>query len=281
MNVRRKSPPALFVLIFGLSLPFWVVGALVESPEGMPMGLPVSALMFVAPLVAAVILSAREHGRAGVGELLRRAVDHRKIESRAWLTVAVLLMPAVLLLSYGVLSLRGDALPPAAISWASVPVLLVLFLVAAAAEELGWMGYAVDPLRARWGATVAGVVIGAVWGLWHVVPWAQTHAPGWVAGQFLMTVALRVVMVRVYVNAGGSVLTSIVVHAMTNLGIALFPRDGSHFDPVVTGVIVTAVAVAVTLGAGTRWRGREASAGGASRPRSGVGEAPAGEVPQA
>jgi membrane protease YdiL (CAAX protease family) len=48
-------------------------------------------------------------------------------------------------------------------------------------EELGWSGYAIDLLQARWGALGAGILLGSVWAVWHFVPLAQVHrSPGWI-----------------------------------------------------------------------------------------------------
>src|SRR5690606_12316352 len=69
---------------------------------------------------------------------------------------------------------------------------LAAFLLAAAAEELGWMGYAYAPLEARWGALGASLALGAFWAAWHVVP----HLSGgrdaaWIAWWALGTVGVR------------------------------------------------------------------------------------------
>lgn len=41
-------------------------------------------------------------------------------------------------------------------------------------------------------------------------------------------------------------------HAMTNVSWQLFPNNGSHYDPRITGLIVTAVAALVALQWGAR-----------------------------
>lgn len=49
--------------------------------------------------------------------------------------------------------------------------------VSAAAEESGWMGYAVDPIHARTSALNAGLVLGGAWAVWHLVPLVHAHRP--------------------------------------------------------------------------------------------------------
>ena len=109
--------------------------------------------MFVAPLVAAVALTRRERHTGGVADLLRRVADHGRIPGWGWYVPIVVLAPAVMVLSYAVLVLAGRPLPAPDIALASVPVLVLVYGVAAACEELGWMGYAGDALwraGARW-----------------------------------------------------------------------------------------------------------------------------------
>jgi hypothetical protein len=51
---RNGSPLVFFLLVFTLSVPFWLIGAVTEL-RLLP-GLPVSSLMFVCPAMAAAIL---------------------------------------------------------------------------------------------------------------------------------------------------------------------------------------------------------------------------------
>jgi hypothetical protein len=56
----KKSPLVFFLLVFVLSIPFWLIGAMTEQGLPLPMNLPVSALSFVCPTMAALILVYRE-----------------------------------------------------------------------------------------------------------------------------------------------------------------------------------------------------------------------------
>jgi hypothetical protein len=72
---RSRSPLRFFVLVFALSLPFWLVGALTSS-QLLP-ALPISALAVLSPVTAAVIFVYRENTSAGVKDLLTRAFDFK------------------------------------------------------------------------------------------------------------------------------------------------------------------------------------------------------------
>jgi membrane protease YdiL (CAAX protease family) len=124
---------------------------------------------------------------------------------------------------------------------------LAIFILALG-EELGWSGYAIDPMQDRWGALPASILLGLVWALWHIVPLVQVHrSPAWIAWWCLGTVAARVLMVWLYNNTGKSVFAMAVFHTTINVTWQLFPIRGSYFDPRVNGVIM-AIAAAVVVG---------------------------------
>ena len=77
---RRRSPLKLSLLVFALSIPFWLIGA-VNDLQLMP-GLSVSAWMACCPALAASVLVYRVNGSAGVLDLLRRSFDFERIRAK-------------------------------------------------------------------------------------------------------------------------------------------------------------------------------------------------------
>lgn len=106
---RRGSPLPFFLLVFALSIPFWLIGA-VTGLQLLP-GIPVSSLMVLSPMTAALILVHGENKTAGVIELLKRSFDFPRIRVKVWYAPIVLLMPGVMVLSYGLMRLMGSPLP--------------------------------------------------------------------------------------------------------------------------------------------------------------------------
>jgi uncharacterized protein len=248
---RSRSPLTFFVWVFALSVPFWLIGA-VTRRQLFP-GLPVSALMAFYPLMAASMLVYREHKTAGVAELLKRAFDYPRISAKVWYAPIVLLKPGVMVLTYGLMRVMGLPLPTPQFSVLAALVMFLVFLIAALGEELGWSGYVIDPLQERWSALHASLLLGLVWATWHLVPLVQAHrSPAWIAWWGLGTVASRVLIVWLYNNTGKSVFAAILYHAISNVSWLLFPNDGSHYDPRITGLILACAAAIVTVVWGPR-----------------------------
>ena len=241
------------LLVFALSLPFWLVGALASSLSSvLPINLPVSSLMAFCPLLAAVIITYRTSKTSGVKHLLRSAFDYRSITG-FWVVPIIFLMPATLTVVYWVMRLMNAPLPDTPTPFQLAPVFLIVFFISAVGEEVGWSGYALAPLQNRWGALNAGIILGVVWASWHLVPFMQAHhPPGWIAWQCLVTISGRVIIVWLYNSTGKNVFAAILYHAFSNVSVFLFPNYGSHYDPAITGIALTGTAVVVAFVWGPR-----------------------------
>jgi membrane protease YdiL (CAAX protease family) len=88
-------------------------------------------------------------------------------------------------------------------------------------EELGWRGFAYPRLAERLGPVVGSLILGAVWGVWHVAmlftPEAGAPAPELVL-QFMVRMALAsVVIAWFYERSNRSVAVAIAIHAGAHL----------------------------------------------------------------
>jgi membrane protease YdiL (CAAX protease family) len=236
------------VLTFFLSIPFLLLGATTEL-QLLP-GIPLSAFAFVCPGLAAAICVYIESKRTGVRELLTKALDYSRPQAKVWYLPVVLLMPAISVLTFGVMRLTGMPLPDPRFSPAAAVAMFLIFCVTAFAEELGWSGYVIDPLQERWWALRASLAVGVVWAVWHYVPLIQVHrTTNWIAWWSLYTVALRVLIVWLYNNTGQSVFAATLFHAFSNVSSVTY---SNYYDPRITGLIVAFVAFLVVLVWGPR-----------------------------
>ncbi|HSS62121.1 MAG TPA: CPBP family intramembrane glutamic endopeptidase [Candidatus Limnocylindrales bacterium] len=109
------------------------------------------------------------------------------------------------------------------------PVGLALGLVAGFFEEIGWTGYAYPRLWQRFGALRGALLLGLLWGVWHLpvvdsLGVASPHGPWWpalfAAFVFLVT-AVRLLICWLYVKTG-SVLLAQLMHASSTGFLVVF-----------------------------------------------------------
>jgi membrane protease YdiL (CAAX protease family) len=203
------------------------------------------------PAVAAFGLTARIEGRAAVGALWKRG--WRAGFDRRWWLPILLLWPAVSLLGVLAMRLVGEPMPweyglsPAMV----VPVFLLIYLFGALPEEYGWRGYALGRLQSRWGALTSSLILGLIWGLWHlplhfIAGTTQAAIPVW---QYLVqTIVMTVLYTWIYDNTGGSVLAVALFHAMGNIMAATIPYYVSSSGRWINfGILLIVVILVVAL----------------------------------
>jgi len=203
--------------------------------------------------VTALILIYREGGNAGVVQLLKSTYDFRNITSIAWYVPMLLVIPSIGLAEYLILRVSGASLPPPQFSLATLGYISVFFMTYG--EELGWTGYLIDPLQERWSALQSGVLLGLVWAAIHVpIHFINGYSSGWVFWHGVYTVAVRVLMVWIYNNAGKSLFAMALTHWTFGLFWSLWPTDNLHrvvsfYDPRIMAIVAICYATVVVV----RW----------------------------
>jgi uncharacterized protein len=226
----KRSPLTFFLLVYGLSIPFWVIETLIDV-KGLPLDIPITDILAAfAPLVAATILAHKEEGRAGIKKLFGRIFDVDRIMQKVWYVPIVFLPFLLYSLIYLTIYFAGLSLPGNwIIAFGSIPVLFGLFFIGAVVEETGYMGYAIDPMQERFGVFWASILMGIPWAVWHYPSIIQQgHNLTWIAWATLGTVGVRVLIVWIYNNTGRSLFACILFHTVLNVGRPLFPADATH-----------------------------------------------------
>lgn len=163
------------------------------------------------PLVAAFSLTFIHKGAQGVKNLLKRGLDHRF--GKTWYLPIFLLSPAISGAALLLAVLTGEALPKltALLNPLSIAVafVFIFFLGGPFQEEWGWRGYALDRLQAKWSALTSSIVLGALWGAWHLplffIPGSiQSQTPIW--GFMILILCGAIQLTWIYNNTGGSIL---------------------------------------------------------------------------
>jgi membrane protease YdiL (CAAX protease family) len=194
--------PLFFTLTLG-----WmgICGGLAILVARGPLTVPLPFLALISlgglmPLLAALVAAGYETGSAGIRTLLAQLARKRLVGAGRWSAVALLGMALIMLLALALARMRNGALPPLppATTWQTLPLLAVVYLSIALIEEVGWRGYALPRLQARYGALVASLLLGLIWGLWHLPQWlipATGQADKWPFSIFLLhTVAFSILL---------------------------------------------------------------------------------------
>ena len=104
-------------------------------------------------------------------------------------------------------------------------------------EEIGWRGYAFHELRKRHSLLGSSLILGAIWGVWHLPLWFATSGYGgvelllYIAFFMVGIVSLSVVIGYVYRDREGNLIYVVLLHQMFNflsmfLAIDLLPYLG-------------------------------------------------------
>lgn len=262
-EVRRLG--AFFALAYALSwawaVPLALTGAVVVRGEGWPTHYPV----LVGPALAAVVVTAATTGRHGLTDLLRRLVRWRV--GRVWWLAAV--SPALLLAPLlAVMAVTGQELPRPAdfASFSGTPrvgllgVVLLITIVGALGEEVGWRGYALEHLQRLRGPVASTLILAPLWAAWHlpmsgVVETYRDFGPVQVAGMVLGLTCGAFVLTWLYNRSGGSILLVVVWHGLYNTVAATEAAAGA-LAAVVSMLVVAQAAVLLVLEARARRAGR-------------------------
>ncbi len=230
-----------FALVLILSLPFYALGMTGAALPFAP-ALPISAMMAVVPIIAALGLVWRQDGRTAARILFASAFSVRTIPNAWWPVVAVCFMPVAFALTAASVWLSGA--PLLSLNFLPVSAIIsafALFFLGAVGEELAWQGYAYPRLSKRYSALNAAVIIGVVWALWHVAPFAlMGRSTGWIIWHSMAMVLMRIIIVWLYVSAGQSILIAVVFHMMSNSVWGMFSDFDPYYDPMFMWLVLIA-----------------------------------------
>lgn len=254
MPVPARSTRAIvtfFLLTFAWTWGLWGIVTLIrEKAPGLGNALYLAGAF--GPSVAAVFVTLMFTGGEGLrrwfAQCLRWRVHWR------WYALAFIAPPLILLAALGAHLALGGTVPPSPYA-DRVLIALAQFVVIAIfggplGEEFGWRGYALPALTARVGWRGAGVLIGIAWALWHLpllfmADTAQADLP---IGLFLIsTVGLSVVMARLGVHTGFSVLPALLLHSVINWWSMIVPINADGQAYALVAGIATLVSLAALL----------------------------------
>jgi len=243
-DLRIRDLVPLVAITFSIT---WGVFALyVLAPENVLSHLgelngkhPLFYLAVYAPAIAAIAVILTRSGVTG----LRRFCGRFNFWglSKGWTLFVVLIVPLPFFLGAIV---QGGWGSPAMGSLGSVLAAMLLMLIKGPVEEIGWRGAVLPLLQRRMKPLLAALVVGVIWGLWHLPAFLLSGTPqsSWNFGAFFCgTLALSVIVTALYNRSRGSLWVAVFFHFQMNN--PLWP-DGQPCDTVfflLLAVVVIAV----------------------------------------
>lgn len=200
---------------------------------------PMYILAVYAPAFAAFLLVWRYYGLRGIGSFLRRLTLWRM--SIAWWLFLIIGIPALFYLASAITGTITDPFPFS--PWHAVLPALLLMLVLGPVEEFGWRGFALPLLQRRLTPFWASVIIGVVWGIWHLPAFLIGGTPqsDWVFLHFFIAaIALSIIMTAMFNASKGSILTVALFHFQLNNPI--WP-DAQPWDTILFSIVALAIVI--------------------------------------
>ena len=244
----RTGP--FFALAFGITWAVQLPAALVALgvlPGPIDRFMPLAGIGAFGPLIAAVLVARRSPGGArGLFAALRTKVGAH------WYVVALLLPGLILAAGMAIYKLLGGdgslVYPPT--DGQRIAALIVFPI----GEEVGWRGLALPRLLQRHGPIAASVILGVLWGLWHIPMFVMAGGTAQVfAVSMVMLVAGSFMFTWLFNRTGGSLLLAILLHMgvhLSNPNLAL--PDGMPL--IVYTIAMCVFAVGIVRVDPTAWR---------------------------
>lgn len=200
-------------------------------------GTPIGTFLFYfgggAPSVTALFIVFLTYSKEEKRDYFRRCFSFRYMGLK-WLVFIIIFFALISLLGLIISTkLLGLEMPGMDFLYAIIrnpvyilPILLISLISGPLNEEFGWRGYSLDKLFARFGFAGATLILGFLWGIWHL-PWYFT--PGQAQYDLLQTspmdailyipsiIMLNFVVSFVYVKTKRSILAGALTHMFGNL----------------------------------------------------------------
>ena len=253
MTVKEKNSQLMNVGVLGsfLAISFgltWGIALLlILFPEQLTMIFgeinytnPLYILGVYAPGIAGLFLVLRHYGWRGLGSYLRRLTLFRA--SFNWWLFLLLGIPFFYYVGALITGSFNEPFPfdP----WYSVLPTLLFMLALGPVEEFGWRGVGLPLIQQRFVPLWSGLIIGAVWGVWHLPSFfvgGTPHSEWAFVAFFVGVISLSVIMTALFNSSRGSLIIAVLFHFQINNPIWPDSKPWDFIIFTIVAVIVVAL----------------------------------------
>lgn len=236
---EERAPFKFFALVFAFSWGLWLPIILITS--GKDLGDNVLSIVLLlevlggfAPMAAALTLVIRKHGWKEGWQFIRQVFDFR---TKPIYFLFALIVPLVIhmvthyLVPLFNLEVANTLIPEDFMvgvpRWVlAIPYFFFIGILGGGQEEFGWRGYAQQPLQERFGVFRASLLIGLVWGIFHLPLWfipGDPHGTQPFPAFVIQTITVSLVYALLYNASGQKLIIPVLFHAMWNTAPPLYP----------------------------------------------------------
>lgn len=232
-NRISRKVTKFFVLVYLLSVPWWIVGFLFPNLS-LPLSIPASDIFAVlSPVIAAFILLVSNSGINGVKVWIKNIFNLKGLNLKILIiaTAIPLIIFGFIYLALLGIGVSSDSLKLAEISFWTLVGVSIFFFLGSLLEEAGYTAFLMSDVdkRADW---VVSIMIGTLWSLWHIPSMLmQGRGMEFILWGVLGTVAFRIIYIWFYRYSGGVVMSVVLMHTVYNIGRMLFMSES--FAPLV------------------------------------------------
>jgi len=210
-------------LLLAFALPWCILGLYIAAPEwavsvfGQISGAhPLFVLAVYSPAFAAIAVVSYFAGLHGLRRYLSRLLLVRA--PAPWWAFLLFGIPAIY---FAGAFLKGNvaSAPLLTESFASLLPAIAFMMVLGPVEELGWRGIALPLLQRRLAPAWAGLLLGLIWGVWHLPAFYLSGTPQseWGFMPFLIgAIAVSLILTPLFNRSGGSILLAMLFHFQLN-----------------------------------------------------------------
>ncbi len=110
-----------------------------------------------------------------------------------------------------------------------LPVIIIDLTSGALGEELGWRGYALNILQKKYVPLTAGMIVGVLWGLWHLPLMIISGYSGWELGYYIIAFMVAIISLSIVItffyNKNKNILIAIWIHFWFNFLLKIVMID--------------------------------------------------------
>ncbi|MBI5969050.1 MAG: CPBP family intramembrane metalloprotease [Deltaproteobacteria bacterium] len=221
---------------------------------------PLHYLVVWAPALAALFVIGMTQGTAGLRSYARRLLNWRV--GLGWYAFVLFGIPGLYLLAAFLTWTMGE--PAFALytgPWSRFVFAVLLRGSAGPVEEFGWRGFALPLLQRSFSGLVAAVILGLIWGVWHLPAFLVTgfyrselgFSLSLSFGSFLLqSVAVSIIMTFVYNGTGGNIPLPFLIHWLVNFP---YPWEGEADPMTAQALVLSLAAIALAVFTRTRYLG--------------------------